>query len=703
MFQFNINGTVINDMPDGWNDIQSSIKRDDLTGILLYDSEINLKFYAGQDGYSILKAAWDSNQVGESTIDIYQRFPDNHYGLIHSGTIFHSSIRFELINQNLSFRTEDRGFYAMVNNNKKIETALNTGKTKNDVGIGPCPSFTLNVHKISNGTLHFTCQAYKLIDVIRYVVSFMTDNRMTVQSACFDTGGIYEGICVVVGNELISHNQTKHPIISWEKLSNDLVKRLNVQFSIVGSIDNPVMNIDTAADFYGQNNAFSIPTIPNAINLSTDENQLYSMVEVGSEKYDTTSALQFPDVYSLISFRTESFHFKGTNNIDKKLDLVGKCVVSHAVIEIVNEQLSGYDAYADDVFLIQYDTATNNSHQSNWVGTVAPNKHLFNEMFTNQNILNRWTGYLPGEVSNTVINTGAQAFEAHATVPTGGISVYTKANLNVPGYVSDDDTDGGLTLVDDIPFWNDYDLDPYSSNHPQGFDPSNNYGLGIATPQGTPVQFPNMLFTAPVNGFYNFYAEVFTNIYFKTEQAFGPFLQRRWRDKKVGLRFIKRDAAQNILQEFDGPYYNVVWDWDRNGGVGEMDFTLTHSIGTFMNSGELMECNMYHYVRDQHANSDKDYYKLTVKNGYWGCDGINTGGGSVMPSNPDTYKSLKLEFEYPLDLTEYQQILSSKQGMIQIPIDQNKFVNGWIQNIRFEHNSGETKFTLISDGNTVNK
>jgi hypothetical protein len=699
MFEFYINGQPIVNQPEGWNEITSAVKRDQLTGILLYDADISLKFYGGSDGYNALKLAWDLDPVGESTIDIKQRFPDGHMGLIHSGTIFHSSIRFELINNWLSFKSEDRGFYAMVNNNKKIETALNGSKTKNEVGIAPCPSFTLNVHKVSNGTLHFQCTAYKMIDVIRYLITFMTDNRMTVSAKCFDTGGIYEGICIVIGNELINHNGAKAPILSWEDLSNDLVKRLNVQFSITGSIDQPVMTIDTAADFYGQNNAYVIPTVPESVDLYTDEQKLYSCVEVGSDKTDTGSMLVFPDVYSLISFRTESFHFKGTNNIDRKLDLVGKYIVSHAVIEVTTEQISGYDAYTDDVFMIQYDIATSYTHKSNWVGGAIITKHLFNEMFTNQNVLNRWSGYFPNDISNTVFNPDANRFEAHCNddVQAGGLLNYTLAGMSRPGYVSDADSQGGNILVNDIPFWNDFQFDSnYPNRTPE--DPSNNYGGGIPSPQGSPVVFPNLYFSAPVNGFYNFYAEVFAWITYYTTNS-----TPKWRDKKVGIRFIKRDSSQNEIQHFDGPYFNVQDRWA--GGNSQQFFTVYHNIGTFMNAGEIMECNLYHYVLDQYNNggnsSGGDYYKVVAKQGYWGCGGISTGGGQLMPSNSDDYKSLKLEFSYPIDLAEYQQIINSKQGLIRVPLDQNRYVNGWVDNVKFEHNSGETKFTLLTNGATI--
>lgn len=693
-------------MPDGWDAIQSAIKRDDSTGILLYDSAIDLKFYAGQDGFAILKTAWDTDHYGESTIDIYQRYPNGNYGLIHAGTIFHSSLKFELINNNLSFKTEDRGFYAMINNNKNIETALNTGKTKNEIAITPCPSFTLKVHKISNGTLHFTCQAYKLIDVIKYVVSFMTDNRMTVSAPCFESGGIYEGICVVNGHELSSYDQIKHPIVSWDTLSTDLVKRLNVQFSIIGTLDLPIMKIDTFNDFYNYTTALEIIDTPDEIKLETDENRLYSIVEIGSEKTDTTSVLQFPDVYSLTSFRRESFHFKGTNNIDRKLDLVGKLVVSHAVIEVVTENLSGYDSYEDDVFLIQYDVATNSSHQSNWVGSLAVNKHLFNEMFTNQNILNRWSGSLPNDISNTVFNTGANTFKAWCnhgdpiSILQSFRDPYEMSAITFPGWHNDTSTNSGGILFDQLPLWNDFTNNRLPSGK-FGTDVSNNYGGGaIISPQGNPVLFPNQYFTAPTNGSYSFNALINLTCAYQTDG------NTRWRDKKIGLRMIKRDSGGNEIEHHDGSYFNVVDSYSSTRTSGSQSFWVSCTWNTFMNSGERMNIVVYHYVRDQHTHSDQHRYWIYTNGlpdlaGYFECTGINTGGGSVIPSSPNSYKSMKINFNYPLTMNDYENLRNSKQGMISINVGNNRSIRGWIENIKFQHNSGLTQFTLITDGNTI--
>lgn len=692
MFKFVINNTPIVDIPEGWQDMQSAIKRDDVTGTLLYDSSMKLTFYGGQDGYTILKNGWEANPIGESSVEIFQREPSGNYLKIHSGTIFHSSIEFMLINNSLSFKTEDNGFYAVINNNKKIETVINSGRTKNEVVIGACPSFTLSVHKISNGTVHFTCQAFKMIDVLKYMVQFMSDNRMTCEAPCFDTGGVYEGICLVVGNELINQDQKFAPKLSWETLSEDLVKRLNVQFSMAGSMDNPVMLVNDASNFFAENIAKEIATTPNEIMLSTDEGKLYSVVEVGSEKFETTSALQFPDIYPLTSFRTESLHFQGTNNIDKKLDLVGKLVVSHASIEVVSEQLSGYESYGEDVFMISYIPSTNHTKQGDWENT---GKHLFNEIFINVNVLNRWAGYLPNEVANGYDNPGQYKFEAIAEgTALPYLTLYQTADLPTPNYYRDDSSSTGH-LFEFLPFWNDY----ITTSYGDGNDASNSYGG--ATTQGLPVQFPNLYFTAAINAKYSFGA----GMMFKFEGTSS--IQNFYRDKKMRMVLRKRNAGGTVIESHNGPLVNVVPLQTFSSTNINAYYIVPGGIytscwwTTYMNAGEQMEAVLEHWVEDIVSNSVSHKYKITAIRGSFFCWGVTAGSLTVMPSDPKEYKSLKIEFDYPMTLAEYDQLRNSKEGFISVPCGANRTVKGWIQNVKFQHNSGESKFILLSNANSV--
>lgn len=670
MFKYYLNGIEIQDGPDKWDAIDTSIKRDELTGILLYDSNMRFTTYGGQDLYIALDSAWNANRFGESTFDIYQRSGSIGYVLVHAGTIFHSDIEFNLINRAINFRTEDRGYYAMINNNKSIEVNLDQSSSKNEVTIGVCPSFMLDMHKVSDGTIYPDQRvAYRIYDVLEWLIRFMSDDRIGFESETFGTDGIYEGYCLVAGHEMIEADGTISPRVSWGKLSEDLQKRFNVRFAIIGTMDRPILKCESYERFYTGDVSYTIPTIPDEVVMKIDTNVIYSGVNVGSEDYETTSSLTFPDVQYLISFKTENLYFKGTNNIDRTLDLVGSYVISNSSIEVVLEQLSGYENYDDKQFIIHYDTATDTTISTNWTATSG---YLYNEPLTNINILSRWAIAFPNEVTANFFDADANRFKA---VAKGYLLDQTINNIEV----TDDDflnTNNGFESSI-VRFNDDFTL---------GYDPGGNYG--DTTPQGTNVGQSASYYTAPTNGLYTFSAELNMSIYKGTTGA--TLIGKR--KNYFRIRFMKSTGQYIDGPAFEGPRDNVQ----------DYRFTLTHSIATYMNTGETMEVRLFVDIENANTYSANRYLWFVVRDfSYFMSNGINIGGGTLTPADPEQYKSVKIKCSYPITLADYFTIRESKEGLIKVPISSTKAINGWVENIKFDHSSGEATFELVSDGNTI--
>lgn len=668
MFKFYLNGTLINDTPDKWDAIDTSIKRDDISGILLYDSNLRFTTYGGQDLYIALKAKWDTDRFGESTFDVYQRAGSAGYLLIHAGTIFHSDLEFNLINGSINFKTEDRGFYAMVNNNKNIEVNLDQNLSKNEVNIGGCPSFLLEVHKVSNGTYYAAKrQAFKVYDVLEYLIRFMSDDRMGFQSETFGAGGQYEGYCIVAGHEMIDHDQTVSPRLSWYKLANDLIKRFNVRFAITGSAVSPVVQCESFDRFYSGDLSYTLSDIPQEIRLKVDTNLIYSGVNVGSTDYETTSSLTYPDVQYLITFKEENLYFKGTNNIDRTLDLIGNLVISNSSIEVVLEMLSGHDTYDEKQFLIHYNTATNKSISTNW--TPISGKHLYNETLNNINILSRWSGAFPSEIVSNFYDPGPDRFKALKYRQSPDIFAFTDKSLHDIG------------TFESLPI-------NYSDDYANGYDPGLNYG--DTTPQGTDVPQTASYYTAPTGALYSFSASASIRL---NKYTTGTTLIGK-RKLYFKLRFYK-----STTETFDSASYEVSRD---DGYNSTKYFTLSNSISTYLNAGDTMEVRLVIDIESANNYSNKRNIELAVDPGsFFSCNGIDIGGGTLTVSNPNEYKCVKMNFTYPLTLEDYLSIRSSKEGLIKVPITSNTAINGWVENLKFDHSSGEATFELISDGNTI--
>lgn len=649
MFKFYLNGVEIQDHPDGWDSISLTTKRDDFSGGMYFDADIKLMTFGGQDLYQLLDAAWNADRYGTSTFDIYQRSGTSGYVLIHAGTIFHSDLKYELINNSIEFKVDDNGWFSKIKNNQNIDATMGTTLSKNGVNITPATSFTLSVHKVSNGTYYAqTRKAFKLYDCLNFLVDFVSDGEVDFVSDCFGVGGQYEYYCLINGHELWAHDNTQFPRISFGKLFDELKKRFNVRFAMSFHGNRPTVRIEPADYFYDTSTTFTLGDTPDKVNLFINTSALYSGARVGSSKFETTSSLHLPDIQSLISFREENVMFAGVNNVESELDLVGDLIVSNSIIEVLVEQLSGYDTYEEEVFLIEY-TAANQSAQSNWIGTTA---HLYNESLNNYHILQRWSGYVPGNIVNTVTSTASGRSKAVNSTYRLGTTVISNNSIQGP-----------------IQFDDDYTL---------GYDPSLSYGGSTA--QGNPVSQILSIYTALSGGNYSFSSQISL-----VTAVFGNITPQ------IQVLFQKFDAANNVIDDFGGPLVPMV------GNPIAGPTIISAGWNTYLNAGEYVAV----YFK---ANVGSYGYDILPNDTYFECSGRDNGGQqTVIISNPERYKCVKVNVTYPLTLADYTTIRDSKNGLISIPLQNNKVIRGWVETIKFDTISGETSITLTSDGNTVSR
>jgi hypothetical protein len=157
------------------------------------------------------------------------------------------------------------------------------------------------------------------------------------------------------------------------------------------------------------------------------------------------------------------------------------------------------------------------------------------------------------------------------------------------------------------------------------------------------------------------------------------------------VRFIKSTG-----EVFDGPAYETGKD------VTNQAFSISHSIATYMNIGDTMEARIFVDIENAGSYSNLRYITWVIKLGsYFLSSGVDIGGGTLTPANPEQFKCVKVGFSYPITLADYFTIRQSKEGLIKVPISSTKAINGWVENVKFDHASGEATFNLISDGSTI--
>lgn len=704
MWRLYINGTLVNDIPEGLEKLTSTIKREENTNVLLYDISLDLTCYGGQDAYSIIHNRWKANKLGETSISLFQRKPDRSYSKVAEGVIMHSSIKFKLIEGSMSFKTEDKGYYGLINSNKGIDVAINCNKSKNGNNVTAPTPVQLKMFKCQNGLYKNDIRrGYLIIDVLKHVMNVISDGKITVSAPPFEAGGAYYSnpltYLLAGGHEL--HYHPVNPLvffsISWEKLFDSVRKLFCLDGSLQGTLDNPIFVIDTPQRFSNSETAFTIASVPNEINLATDEKRLYSMVSIGSPREVMDSTNKVADIYPFTTFKKESFHFAGTNNVDIRMNLEYDLVTSCGAIDDCIEYSDDIaDGYADDVFIIEtfidagpiYKAIATKMH-SDTDGTT--DVWRYNQTLTNQQVLSRWSNWLPNSVISPYpdvvaavnVSTGLPVAFPGNTATTFNNPAYTTSGLSMPGYIDESYNAGSNGWV--IPLYNDYDIINYPNGRQVvGSDGTNQWGAG--TTQGNPVLNANQRFTPAAPGNYRIGLNGSFIMQYNTSNTGTTSL------KVARLQMIKYNSGGTPIQTVDIASYS--FRTTNNGTQSTYPINLSGSIVNTFAAGDYAK--FWVYV-DIYAPSYAQYAFYTLN-----ADLNATLNSTIAPPSiivdPKNYKSMILEFNYPLNLADYEVLRSKKEGIIRVPLRDGTYLEGWMNSISFDHNTGLTKFNLLSDG-----
>lgn len=639
-FLFLLDGQYVDD-PKGWEDLDTTIKRDQALSGILISQEAQLEFYG--NGYDYIKTQFDSQGFCFAIeIEIRQTCDQINYTQIFKGVIYLSDCVFDLERCSVKVKTVDDGFYARINNNKSIKAKLDVGRSKNDIAITPCTSFAVEFFDPFDGIYDTTNKphVFTAFDVFRFLVSFMSDGAVDFVSDIFDTGGEWEGRCITIGSEVRLWDEAVIPELSFQEVFTELNKKKRLGFSVEKINGRPTLRIEEAEYFFGQTTATTLPDA-KSVTCQMDTSQLYSQVHLGSSITDDTipPTGEFPESIAFVGFKDETYHIIGQCNVDRTLELNSSWIISSNIIQLIF--VRGVDTYDSDIILVDVDMATNKAVQTNWlnVGSFV----YYNEVFNNQNTVTRWLGGIPNSIAHYLGNAD-DTFLASSTADTGLITATFPP-------VSDDIL---------IQFDNDYT----SPNH----DAGNNYGNG--TVQGNPVSLANSRYTAPAAGVYTLDVSIKLQI-----SGFGDFIC--W-----GLWYDASDTFIGILT------FGTL-----NDATGSK--TLTGSYTVNMAQGDYVKINLNYAVSFVPLETSFTYY---IKAGStFSCSATNTGGGEYFEIDPSQYKIKKYTFKYPMTFDQLTTIKADTKKLITFTTNNNVQHTGWIDTIKYYHHNKVADITLISN------
>lgn len=396
--------------PINWDEMETSLKLDEVLNAVLLVEETNLTFSETAYDYIISKEA--DGFCGYIDVTIQDNCGSDVYTTIIEGRIFIADLVINEQNCTATVKIRDRSFFAMINNNKSIEVIPTTNQTKNLEVMTTSTLYNLDVYGLNNALLRGNVPAYRVYELLRTAVAFMTDNRVAFASTLFDIGGEAEGLCVTNGYMLRTGTIGEMTATTFEKIVRELKARYPIKFAVENPYTAPVLRLELESYFDGTDTAFTVSDIAE-ITRKYEVNKLYSRIDVGSSVTDDDLSLSFPENIRFLGFSQESYTVLGECNIDTALSLEGDWIVSSNVIESVTTL--GDQAYDNQIFLFAstlVDASNGRTTNSNFLN-LDPPLYYYNESLTNQAIFDRYVGAIPNSLAAFAGAKGDGIFKAY--------------------------------------------------------------------------------------------------------------------------------------------------------------------------------------------------------------------------------------------------------------------------------------------------
>lgn len=362
-----LNSTILNDTPRGWEKAKITHKRNRQLNGLFLDYTSELIFWG--DGFTFIDNI--ITQAFCDVIDIIIETDECDPGTFV--TEFEGVIPIVQISElnvttcQIKSRLVDRGFNARINNNKNLTAVIDADNSKNRTTITPTPSVTIGFYDPDDAfqTYSFgsrTC--YRLFEVFKYMIAYMTDGDVSFVSTLLDTGGDFEDVVILSGHELrIGSGNGETPDVSFGDLYDELNKKRHIGFAIEPDGSGGFqLRLENAEFFEAESAAINFANVDN-IKMSFNLKEMYSDIDVGSMQFELASSLGFPPV-RLKGWRKENFTVIGECNLENTLDLVSEFIVDSNTIEDI--LVNGEDKHDDKIIMVTTD------------GTNAIKNNVFN-------------------------------------------------------------------------------------------------------------------------------------------------------------------------------------------------------------------------------------------------------------------------------------------------------------------------------------
>ena len=247
-----------------------------------------------------------------------------------STKIYISQCEFNTFRCECTAPIRDDGWATLIQKNKKIEAYLNTNKTKNLFDIAPIDNYNCIVFNPYTG-INYPLPVwgmFKVYDVLKNYVDFMSDNQVVFSSTFFSSGD-GAGLYLTTGQNLRTQTLNSSALFpgktSFEKLYNALRGKYNIGMGIRYVGGTIILEIEESEYFYSTGSIFTLQNIRDEIRFFKEE-RLFSSITLGNLDFleqaqcdNGNGICTFPQ-FDLLMFAQENFGILGDCNVDRKLE-----------------------------------------------------------------------------------------------------------------------------------------------------------------------------------------------------------------------------------------------------------------------------------------------------------------------------------------------------------------------------------------------
>jgi len=683
MMTFFLDGAQVTP-PINWQEVASTIKRDNNLNLFLLYQEYDLEFDA--DGYEYLIDKINNDSFcTQVTMDIYRDCGPTDQRLIFSGILFISDCTVNERNCTIKCKVNDRSFFSKINNNKNIKTSLEGAKTKMGEDILAIEEYDLEVYKVTNPfSVSRNVPSCRIEEAFRYMIDFMTDNTIGFVSDTFGAAGEWNGLCITTGERFrgVTPNlvEGRWKPFSFLELFTEINKRIPIILLVENPYTTPVVRIESIEYLNGSGINFIAGNI-DEIETSFDTNKLYALIKFGSPT-DDTDTLNFPEAVDFLGFKKEEYHLLTTCNLDQTLDLEANWVVSSNILERIDTNADqGFDANILLITSIYTDDLNGRTTNDNFLN-VLPAYYHYNATLNNASIGNRYIDQISANVASYFVNN-----------PTGTAYGYPSTGSAVsgaPNYVSPVTTILPLNLES-------YDNGGYFDTTLYRYV-ALSFGVYNIRAQ---IAMSRAVGTGNNRGFFQFWMEHFdaSNVKVNTYRMWvlgTPNPYQIWPGTSgtgIDYELIQLPAAGT-------PFVAVI-----NGQSGTTQITMAE--------GDYLQLRVYYEPMTLapfqfptpvgaflgSVNADT---VAGSSNTFLVCDSASITGGVFLNVDPNKLTVQLHKFSYPMTQSEFDIILNNPTGRIGFNMNGQPLRYGWIKELKYNHTNSMAEFVVTTNKESQN-